>query len=283
MSSSPVIVVGMHRSGTSALVRSLTELGLFAGYDLEPNAEARYFLNLNEEMLAMTGARWDAPDSMLRVLQEPGLVNWFASWLDQRMSGFDTCLYLSKPGWWRYRDIRNYPKPWGWKDPRNTLMLPIWLKLFPEAKIIHVVRHAVDVAASLRVRERKLLKRTLMTEHIGSNWAVTSPRCLDLQHGFDLWEQYMSAGCTALAEVPGEQCFTLTFEDWLAQPLEYLHKLNEWLGLTADEEQVQKVSDSLRVERRFAFSQDEELLQFARTVCPKSEYMRKYYPEMVSI
>ena len=37
--------------------------------------------------------------------------------------------------------------------------LPIWLSLFPEARLIYIVRHGVDVASSLMVRERKLLQK----------------------------------------------------------------------------------------------------------------------------
>jgi len=281
MNFSPVIVVGMHRSGTSALVRALRTLGLFTGHDLEPNAEARYFLNLNEEMLAMAGARWDAPDSMLTLLHDSELVDWLSRRLERQMSGYDTRLYLSKLGWLRYRDIRNYPKPWGWKDPRNTLTLPAWLRLFPDAKVIHVVRHAVDVAASLRSRERKLREKMLAVESLEERWWLTSPRCLDLQYGFDLWEKYVEAGEKAMAPLPEAQCFTLTFEGWLEDPLHDLDRLNQWLGLGANHEQICEVADGLKVERRFAFSQDEELLSFAQQVCPQSKWMQKYYPDML--
>ena len=32
--------------------------------------------------------------------------------------------------------VRDIPFPWGWKDPRNSITLPLWLRLYPEAKII---------------------------------------------------------------------------------------------------------------------------------------------------
>lgn len=280
---SPVIVIGMHRSGTSVLVSALRSLGLYTGYDLEPNAEARYFLQLNEEMLRLAGARWDAPDAMQSLLEDTELVDWLARRMEGRMHGIQTALFLSKPGWLRYRDIRDYPKPWGWKDPRNTLTLPVWLKLFPDAKVVHVIRHPVDVASSLQVREKKLRQATLQGDPARDEWRLTSPQCIDLSYGFELWEKYMQFGHDAVSQLPLNQYYTLTFEEWLEQPLDDLIRLNEWLGLGADDNTLADIAHGLKVERRFAFSRDEELLQFARTQCPKSKYMLKYYPEMVSI
>lgn len=275
----PLIVIGMHRSGTSAVVRALAGLGLFTGHDLEPNAEARFFLKLNEELLRMAGARWDAPASMQRLLQEPGLVDWLAKWLDGQLGGYGTRLYLSKPGWLRYRDVRNYPQPWGWKDPRNTLTLPVWLRLFPEARVVHVLRHGVDVAASLRARERQLLQRTLAAGHVAEAWRLTSPRCLDLAYGFNLWEQYMEVGEAAMQQLPPSQGLTLRFEEWLQAPAQHLDQLNNWLGLGAGEEQISAITATLRRERRFAFTRDAELVQFAAEVASASPWMHRYYPE----
>src|SRR5262249_51761949 len=61
--------------------------------------------------------------------------------------------FLCLAAYLRYRSITNMKQPWGWKDPRNTYTLPIWLDVFPHAKVVHVYRHGVDVAHSLRVRQ----------------------------------------------------------------------------------------------------------------------------------
>jgi len=277
MKYSPVIVMGMHRSGTSALVRALRDMGLFIGHDLEPNSEARYFLNLNEALLAMAGSRWDSPHSMLRVLEDEDLVAWMSGWLDAKMSGFETSLYLSKPNWFRYRDIRNFPQAWGWKDPRNVLTLPIWLKLFPDAKVIHVVRHPVDVASSLKVRELKLRDITLEEKANPEQWKVTSPQCFDLEYGVKLWETYVSAAEKALAAVPKQQQMTVVYEDWLSQPRVYLDKLHTWLNLDATYEVIQGITEGLHVDRRFAFKQDEKLSQFTKEKTQASYWIKHYY------
>lgn len=41
---------------------------------------------------------------------------------------------------------------WGWKDPRNTLTLKMWLSVFPNAQVIYVKRDAQAIAQSLKKR-----------------------------------------------------------------------------------------------------------------------------------
>src|SRR5688572_24520696 len=64
-----VVVLGMHRSGTSALTRALHILGLALPDDLLPAAddntqgyfEAREFVRLNQALLAAAGTAWHDP------------------------------------------------------------------------------------------------------------------------------------------------------------------------------------------------------------------------------
>lgn len=279
MKYSPVIVLGMHRSGTSALVRALATMGVYTGYDLEPNAEARYFLNLNEEMLRMAGARWDNPEPMLRLMEDEALVDWMAAWLERKMTGLQTSLYLSKPGWLRYRDIRNFPQLWGWKDPRNTLTLPVWLKLFPDAKVLHVVRHGVDVAASLQVREKQLRQQTLEGSRTMPDWKVTSPRCLSLEYGFELWEKYVAAGEKAMTAVPSSNALSLTFEGWLKEPMQGLRQMDAWLNLGASQTELDGIVSGLHPDRGFAYQRSVVLTAFRDKYAEKSPWLQKFYTE----
>ena len=47
---------------------------------------------------------------------------------------------------------------WGWKDPRNTFTLNLWIELFPDAKIINIIRHPLAVSNSLLIRQKKLIE-----------------------------------------------------------------------------------------------------------------------------
>ncbi len=69
MKNSPIIVVGMHRSGTTMLVRQLEALGLFMGSKKESNYESTFFLNINRWLMTQTGGAWDNPQSIHYLLQ----------------------------------------------------------------------------------------------------------------------------------------------------------------------------------------------------------------------
>ena len=45
---SPVVVVGMHRSGTSLVSRILDQSGVMMGKDLQGDHESLFFIGLNE-------------------------------------------------------------------------------------------------------------------------------------------------------------------------------------------------------------------------------------------
>ena len=56
----PVIIIGMHRSGTTMITDMLRRLGLFVGNDLEENSESMFFINHNDWLLNQSGGRASA-------------------------------------------------------------------------------------------------------------------------------------------------------------------------------------------------------------------------------
>jgi hypothetical protein len=130
-----IAVLGMHRSGTSALVGSLQRYGLFLGahntsnkYNPRGNRENRPVLRLNEELLRHSGGSWDAP---------PAEVEW------------------SEPHFHRAHEIlaEYADRPlWGFKDPRTVLTLEGWLRLLPDLELVGIFRHPARVALSLASR-----------------------------------------------------------------------------------------------------------------------------------
>jgi hypothetical protein len=44
--------------------------------------------------------------------------------------------------------------PWGFKDPRLCILLPLYLKIFPDAKVVQIRRNPNDIAASLTRRPK---------------------------------------------------------------------------------------------------------------------------------
>lgn len=140
----PLIITGMHRSGTSLTAAFIQALGVNLGDNLfrgdRFNAKG-YFEDL------------DFLEFQRRVLQDccpPGA----AGWPDWGWTEGETCAraqfaaYTPKAQHLIASRQQN-PSLWGWKDPRTTLMLEFWQQLLPEARYLLVYRAPWDVADSI--------------------------------------------------------------------------------------------------------------------------------------
>ena len=58
---SPIIITGMHRSGTTLLSQLLEKNDIFMGRYKETNNESKFFLRINRWMMTTIGASWDNP------------------------------------------------------------------------------------------------------------------------------------------------------------------------------------------------------------------------------
>ncbi|MBV8054797.1 MAG: hypothetical protein JO071_06095, partial [Deltaproteobacteria bacterium] len=157
MKRSCVLVLGAHRSGTSALARTISLLGADLPTNLlEPQAdnptgfwESRDHMVLNDELLVRLGLRWD-------------------SLLNARWNLLDSASFA------RYRDRiiellhRDFESSrlFVLKDPRLCRLLPIWrsaLEQFgAEPKCILIIRHPLEVAGSLAARNGTPLQSGLL-------------------------------------------------------------------------------------------------------------------------
>lgn len=137
----PVLIAGMHRSGTSVVSRLFKESGIDLGAYLlraDPNNLHGYFeeinaLNLNRAVLKSLGKHPDwgydvdtMKNSDMKILEDLSL---------------DSQAYI------RFRYQAN--QFWGWKDPRNSLLLDYWDKVEPGIRVIAVFRPPWDVVSSL--------------------------------------------------------------------------------------------------------------------------------------
>ncbi len=212
----PLIIIGMHRSGTSFITRLLSELGVYVGRALDSHHESICFKRVNRQLLWDQGAHWARPEPFLRRLADPQFVR----------EGAQRAVALLEQ--WRdlYGEVAE-GELWGWKDPRNTLTLPIWLKVFPSARVLHVVRHGIDVALSLYRREwrrylRSSRERRMFPPTIGA--------------GYRLWRTYVEVGLRLEQEAPGAGVMRLRYEDMLAHPRQSIESLVRFVGLEVDAE-----------------------------------------------
>ena len=140
-----VIVLGMHRSGTSLVTGSLEDAGLNLGevnnaalFNRKGNKENETIRDLNDSLLARNGAAWNAPPN--RQLQ------WGRADEEWARSLIEPYQYAARP--------------WGFKDPRTIWTVEGWLRLLPNAYLIGVFRHPSLVVRSLTARTADLAVET---------------------------------------------------------------------------------------------------------------------------
>jgi hypothetical protein len=273
----PVILIGMHRSGTSLLARMLGELGLFLGTRRDENDEALFFQELDEWALRSAGGSWERPHAIHALLALPELRKLTADYLDGMLRSPRAAGYLGVARALRYRTPRGLPGAWGFKDPRATFTLPLWLDLFPAARVIHVRRHGVDVAASLRVRQERALAgaRATHERRRGLYWLrpkrggfAHTVRALSLDGGFALWEEYTAEAETHLERL-GDQALDVVYEELLADPVPHLARAAAHAGLAPSDADLARATAGVRPARAQAWTTDPELVDFALSVAPR--------------
>lgn len=151
-----LVVLGMHRSGTSALTGLLVHLGVDLGGKLletQPDNEKGFFENkfvvqTNDAILEALGSSWDDPFAL------PD--DWQNYFRDSRMAA----------------DIKQFLQtefqPGGLsalKDPRLCRLLPYWLPQFASAGVqpyfAIVIRNPLEIAKSLHARNGFSIEKSL--------------------------------------------------------------------------------------------------------------------------
>jgi hypothetical protein len=151
---SGAVVLGMHRSGTSAFSGLLVKAGFFAGKDVDllPAAKdnpvgffERFDVNdLNNELLAEMGGTWDSPPPRTEVLERA------SAW---RSRAEEVLAAMAEQAGERPLVI---------KDPRMSLLLPTWLAALGDRFVLVLVdRNPIELAMSMRKRDGRPLHVTL--------------------------------------------------------------------------------------------------------------------------
>jgi hypothetical protein len=191
-----VLVVGMHRSGTSAVARILNLLGLplCATSDLMPQLggnptghwESQTLMWFNEQLLSEIGAYWNfVPDTDGPVAPWHALARHAA----EARSTF----------------LRLHPTPtWVWKDPRLCVLLPFWRTVLAcDPPIVLVLRHPMEISRSLAKRDGVQQWQALL-----------------------LWERSLRH---ALLGCAGAPLYVIHYTQLLADPLRTTHGLMSFI------------------------------------------------------
>ncbi|NWK94270.1 hypothetical protein DM806_00865 [Sphingobium lactosutens] len=195
-----VLVVAMHRSGTSALSRTLNLLGC----DTSPNQmpadeynasgywESRPIYELNEKILSSGGAGW--ADWM------EFNPNWFrSSAMDRYRERAEACIEAEF----------GKSNLFVIKDPRLSLLMPFWRTVFEgqgiEPVVIHTLRNPVEVGRSLERRNKFLMSKGIL-----------------------LWLRYTLEGERGTR---GLRRFFTTYDDLMDDYVGFIERSQENLGL----------------------------------------------------
>lgn len=115
--------------------------------------ENRRFTQLNQRILKNRGGSWDDPPPAPRRWEHRPFIRIRAD-ANALLESFAT------------------REPWGWKDPRSCLTLPFWQGMLGPMPVVIVVRHPLEVAASLERRNGFAPARSLAL------WSVYYDRLL---------------------------------------------------------------------------------------------------------
>ena len=266
---SPIVVIGMHRSGTRLLVDVLDKLGVFMGADRQADSESVTFMLINEGILHQCGAFWSEPMSAHFVLAQPDVVEHLAASAREALAAqFDK--YAGPSRWHLDAGVKALPA-FGWKDPRSTFTLPVWKQVFPSLRAIHIVRHGVDVAASLARRhaaallaatgERVPSALTVIRDH--ALGVLSSRRGWTLGEALTMWEQYVEKAREESAPL-GERALEIRYEDLLMEPERVIPVIASFCRVPAPARHADLL-DGFDTSRTFGFRGDPQLVAFANS------------------
>ncbi len=186
----PIVVAGFHRSGTSFATGLLQEAGLHIGDDLigavpsNPfgHFEDRGIVRFHDALLADNGLDWTVTSPFVPVVSEHRWAQLRSLVAARRTGGM----------------------PWGFKDPRVCLFLPLWRHVVPDLHVVVVHRPWQASVASLIRRHTDGLERGVADQRIHRK-VLDTP---DL--GVGMWLNYTEA-LLAFTDAHPQAVLTVSF------------------------------------------------------------------------
>lgn len=230
-----ICILGMHRSGTSTITRSLNLLGVYLGKDKDiippypENPEGFWerwdIYHLQEALLAALKRSWDTampfPDGWQTAAELQPFKSELAGLIKENFA--DVAL-------------------WGWKDPRSMLLFDIWKDVLADLNtglsVVFAVRNPLDVARSLE-------KRNGFT----------------LDKGFGIWFNY---NISALRTIVGIRTVFISYDRFLANWEQELRRCAVTLTIDwphDDTELKESMKSFIRSDLRHSCSTMDDLLK----------------------
>jgi hypothetical protein len=190
-----ILILGMHRSGTSAVARLINMMGAyFAPEGMALSAkpdnpkgfwERKDVLSINNELLKFHQCEWNnlAHWDFENASKAPPVIKQKMHALIMNMDAF---------------------RPWFIKDPRMCLTLPVWLAMLEAPLAVIVYRNPHEIALSLHKRSG-----------------------IDKEYALALWEYYMVGMLNKTRNMPR---ILVSYEETLATPVKCCEKLHSKLA-----------------------------------------------------
>lgn len=190
------VVLGMHKSGTTLVARTLHESGIVMGQDYPRDAdyamvkyEARWVQEITDEILGLSRKCFSL-EVTSRSLPENGVSEGILQRMRNAVADMDS----------RYND-------WGFKDPRVALTYRYWKQALPPHRVIIIYRDPVEV---------------------WRRYARVNHRWWSLQ-AFRVWCDYNKSILSSVPVSGVPDVLVLKFEDLLADGEEW-HRLEKFTG-----------------------------------------------------
>jgi hypothetical protein len=202
-----VVVLGMHRSGTSLLANLLAELGVDLGSELlaaDYHNQAGYWeqaeINrLQDSLLQRLAGNWSGPAWM-----NPLPLAW------ERLAAAECRREMEQLKQVVQGEIARARGVFGFKDPRTSRLLPVWRQIFSELNLepryLLAIREPSAVAASLARRDQ-----------------------ISRVHAESLWLAY---NLDALRDAGGQLLGVVDYHRWFTEPREQIRTLAQALNLS---------------------------------------------------
>jgi hypothetical protein len=216
-----VVILGMHRSGSSVVASLCAGLGVNMGgrllSGLEDNPFGHFedsdFVTLNEKILHSLNKTWDLPPSKEEVLSAKPI---FENEIKLLMSG--------KSG------------IWGWKAPRTSILLPLYNDFLTNPYFIICDRDDQEIAESIK-------KRNKIPLWAGKRISKIYKKRI---HSFE------SNGIL-------KKVLKINFSDVKENPTDIVTKINSFLELENSTDLIKQVSEKVR--DRKSLNQKKEQIQ----------------------
>jgi glycosyltransferase involved in cell wall biosynthesis len=214
-----IAVLGMHRSGTSAITRGLQALGVELGANLMPPAASMNAKGFFEDL--------DIVDINISLLNHLRL-DWHDAASVTASQVEDLCAsgYLLKAAALIRQKIAT-EAPYGIKDPRLSKLMPFWEKVFQHCELnvgyVIAIRNPISVANSLKIRDGFSFEKSYL-----------------------LWLDHTLA---ALIHTEGCRRVVLDFDLVLENPTKQLGRIADALGLDSNAAAVSEYTSEFLEEK----------------------------------